>query len=181
MASDDGMKHQLLRSVDDIQKPPMVPEGRLPVYEDHEALEEIRQMTEVGRLGYAEMDDLGLIHPGMRQSQALNAFRELRTNLYQAAAGRQNFVLLVSSIVPGGGSSYVSMNLGAAIAFDESRTSIVVDCNIYDPSLHRVLAVEPDFGLVDYLENVSLEIKDVIYATGVPSVDSCGQSTRAGC
>jgi len=124
-------------------------------------------MTEVGRLGYAEMDNLGLIYPGMRQPQALNAFRELRTNLYQAAAGKQNFVLLISAIVPGGGASFVSMNLGAAIALDESRTSIVVDCNVYDPSLHRLLPVEPDYGLVDYLENISLEMKDIIYATGV--------------
>ncbi len=166
MANDDSIKHHALRPVGDVAKPPMVPEGKPPLY-DEEAQEEIRRMAEVGRLSYAEMESLGLIYPGMRQSQALNAFRELRTNLYQAAAGKQNFVLLISAIVPGGGASYVSLNLGAAIALDESRTSIVVDCNIYDPSLHKLLPVDPDYGLVDYLENVSLDIKDVIYATGV--------------
>jgi exopolysaccharide/PEP-CTERM locus tyrosine autokinase len=168
MAGDDNVKHHALRPVGDIPKPPTVPEGKPPLYEDDgESLEEIRRMTEVGRLSYAEMENLGLIYPGMRQAQALNAFRELRTNIYQGAAGRQNFVLLVSAIVPGGGASYVATNLAAAIALDESRTSIVVDCNIYEPALHRMLPVEPDFGLVDYLENVALDIKDVIYATGV--------------
>ncbi len=167
MASDENNK-QALRPLGDTTGHNLVNlKSRPPLAEDQENNEEIRRMAEVGRLSYSEMESLGLIYPGMAQAGALNAFRQLRTNLYQAAGGRENFVLLVSSIVPGGGSSFVSLNLGAAIALDESRTSIIVDCNVYDPSLHRLLPVDPDFGLVDYLENVSLDIKDVIYATGV--------------
>lgn len=141
--------------------------ARLPMEEPHEAREEIRRMSEVSRLAFNELENLGIIHPGMRNIQTLNAFRELRTNLYQTAAGRGSVVVLVTSLYPGGGSSYTTMNLGAAIALDESRTSILVDCNIYEPSLHRILPVEPDYGLAEYLEDMSLEIKDVIYATGV--------------
>lgn len=165
--SDDSNKH-VLRPVSEAAGHSLLNlKARMPLSEQQENDEEIRRMTEVGRLSYSEMEGLGLIYPGMHQIEALNAFRQLRTNLYQAAAGLENFVLLVSAIVPGGGASFVSLNLGAAIALDESRTSIVVDCNIYDPSLHRLLPVEPDFGLVDYLEDISLDIKDVIYATGV--------------
>jgi exopolysaccharide/PEP-CTERM locus tyrosine autokinase len=168
MTYEEGGKHLALRPVAETTGRNVVSlDTRPPVVDDRESIEEISRMTEISRLSYAEMDDLGMIYPGMRRALALNAFRELRTNLYQATADRQNFVLLVSSIVPGGGASFVSLNLGAAIAMDESRTSIIVDCNIYEPSLQRLLPVEPDFGLVDYLENVSLEIKDVIYGTGV--------------
>ena len=140
--------------------------ARLPL-EEEEAREEIRRMAEITRLSYAELEDMRIIHPGMRQVPALNVFRELRTKLYQLAAGRDNFVLLVTSISPGGGASFITMNLGAAIALDESKTAIVVDCNVYDPSLQNILPLDPDFGLADYLENVSLELKDVIYSTGV--------------
>lgn len=142
-------------------------ESKLPLWDDEDAREEIQRMAEVSRLGYAEMEELGLIHPGMKNMASLNAFRELRTNLYQSMSEGQSSVVLVTALCPGGGSSYVTLNLGAAIALDESKTSIVVDCNVYDPSLHRLLPVDPDFGLVDYLEDTSLEIKDVIYATGV--------------
>jgi Mrp family chromosome partitioning ATPase len=141
--------------------------GAKPPMEDESSREEIRRMAEIGWLSYAELDELKIIHPGMRNPAVLNAFRELRTNLYQLAAGKDNFVMLVTSIAPEGGTSLVSLNLGAVIALDESKTSIVVDCNVYDPSLHRILPIDPDYGLVDYLENITLDLKDIIYSTGV--------------
>lgn len=140
--------------------------SKLPA-EEEEARERIRRMAEVNRLSFPELEELKVIHSGMRSTRVLNAFRELRTSLYKLAEGRENFVLMVTSLAPGGGASFVSLNLAAAIALDESKTSIVVDCNIYEPSLHRILPLDPDFGLLDYLENVSLELKDVIYSTGV--------------
>jgi protein-tyrosine kinase len=141
--------------------------GAKPPIEDESSREEIRRMAEIGWLSYAELDDLKIIHPGMRNPAVLNAFRELRTNLYQLSAAKDNFILMVTSIAPEGGASLVSLNLGAVIALDESKTSIVVDCNVYDPSLHRILPIDPDYGLVDYLENVTLDLKDIIYSTGV--------------
>ena len=169
MSSDEKENHLILRPMSDRPGTNVLPLGarQLPIEDDNESREKIRRMAEVGWLSHSELDEFKIIHPGMRQSKVLNAFRELRTNLYKLAEGKENFVLLVSSVAPEGGASFVSMNLGAVIALDESKTSIVVDCNVYDPSLHRILPVEPDFGLVDYLENITLELKDVIYSTGI--------------
>lgn len=168
MASDDKENSLILRPIVDRPGTNVLSlGGKPPMEEEEDAREKIRRMAEVSWLNYSELEEFKIIHPGMRQPKVLNAFRELRTNLYNLAQGKENFVLLVTSVAPGGGSSFVSMNLGAVIALDESKTSIVVDCNVYDPSLHRILPVEPDFGLVDYLENVSLELKDVIYSTGI--------------
>jgi Mrp family chromosome partitioning ATPase len=87
-------------------------------------------------------------------------------------------VLLVTSLVPGGGSTFVATNIGAAIALDERKTALVVDCNVYDPGLHHLLPIEPDLGLVEYLENVTLEAKDVIYSTGVRRLRLLPAGTR---
>lgn len=169
MAADDKENFYQVRPHGDNSKRNIVPLGSRALQEedDDQSREHIRRMAEISHLSYPEMADLRIIHPGMRHPTALNAFRELRTKVYQAAAGRDNFVLLVTSITAGGGSSFVATNLGAAIAFDESKTAIIVDCNVYDPSLHRILPIEPDYGLVDYLENITLDVKDVIYSTGV--------------
>lgn len=167
MATDDKDNSFALRPIGDRTGRSILNINNKPPMEDESSREEIRRMAEIGWLSYAELEDLKIIHPGMAQASVLNAFRELRTNLYKLSQGKENFVLLVTSIVPGGGSSFVSMNLGAAIALDESKTSILVDGNIYHPSLHRILPIDIDFGLVDYLENVTLELKDVIYSTGV--------------
>ena len=144
----------------------VVPSSRLPLDDEHNR-EEIERMAEFGRLGYSELEAQRVIHPGMAQPKLMNAFRELRTKLYQLAGDRDNFVLLITAVAPASGASFVALNLGAAIALDESKTALVVDCNIYDPSLQRLLPVEPDFGLVEYLENISLETKDIIYSTGI--------------
>ena len=167
MSADDKDKFHLSLRGDNTNRN-IVPLAPLALQdEDEQSREYIRRMAEIGRLSYAEMADLRIIHPGMRDPGVLNAFRELRTRVYQAANESENFVLLVTAITSGGGSSFVATNLGAAIAFDESKTAIIVDCNVYDPSLHRILPIEADYGLVDYLENVTLEVKDVIYSTGV--------------
>jgi Mrp family chromosome partitioning ATPase len=167
MSSEDKSVPPAVWPVDNRPGTAVLDLGAKPPMEDESSREEIRRMAEIGWLSYAELDDLKIIHPGMRNPKVLNAFRELRTNLYQMAAGRDNFVMLVSSIAPEGGSSLVSLNLGAVIALDESKTSIVVDCNVYEPSLHRILPIDPDYGLVDYLENITLDLKDIIYSTGV--------------
>ncbi len=138
-----------------------------PPLDDDRSSDEIQRMAEFGRLSYPELEALKVIHPGMNQPLVMNAFRELRTKLYQLAGDRDNFVLLITSIAPHGGSTFVTTNLGAAIALDESKTALIVDCNVYDPALHRLLPIEPDFGLVEYLENITLDTKDVIYSTGV--------------
>lgn len=167
MSADDKDDFYPLRPVAETTGRNVVSFGPRALTDDEESREYIRRMAEIGLLSYSDLADLRVIHPGMSNRKVLNAFRELRTKIYQAAAGRENFVLLVTSIVPGGGSSFVTMNLGAAIALDESKTAIIVDCNVYEPYLHQMLPIDPDFGLVDYLENVSLDIKDVIYATGI--------------
>lgn len=166
MASDDKEGSFPIRAIESVGKN-VVPLGSRALVDDEESREHIRRMADIGNLTYSELEDLRVVHPGMRSIDVLNAFRELRTKIYQLAADKENFVLMVTSITPGGGSTFVTTNLGAAIALDESKTAIIVDCNVYDPSLHRILPIEPDFGLVDYLENITLEVKDIIYSTGV--------------
>lgn len=167
MSADDKDNFYPLHRVNESTGTNVVPLGPRSLHDDEESREYIRRMAEIGHMSYSEMADLRIIHPGMRNPATLNAFRELRTKIYQVASGRENLVILVTAITPGGGSSFVTTNLGAAIALDESKTSIIVDCNIYDPSLHEILPIEPDYGLVDYLENVTLDVKDIIYSTGV--------------
>jgi Mrp family chromosome partitioning ATPase len=76
-------------------------------------------------------------------------------------------VVLVTSLVPGGGGSFIAFNLAAALAFDAGRTALLVDCNLRNPSLPRVFADSPHLGLTDYLQDPSLEIGDVVHPIGI--------------
>lgn len=127
----------------------------------------IRRMAEVMLLPPEELTERKIIYPGMAQREVLNQFREIRTRLLQKAGG-DNFVVMVSSIAEHGGSSFTAINLAAAFALDERKTALYIDCNLYDPYAAKLLPTEPEYGLTDYLEDSTLSVEHVIYASGIP-------------
>ena len=128
---------------------------------------EIGRMGEVDRFSVEELDQLKIISGSMQNSKILNIFRELRTQLLNTNK-RKNFVCMVSSISQGGGASYVASNLAAVFALDKTKTSLLIDANLYDPGLDKLIIGDSESGITDYLSDSSLNIKDVVYATGVP-------------
>jgi protein-tyrosine kinase len=131
--------------------------------------ERIRHMAEVRLFDTAELDQLKILHPGTRDREQLKIFRDLRTRIFKKA-GNRNFLCLVTSLVEGGGASYVASNLAAAIALDRTKTSLLVDCNLYSPSADRLLAAPADQGLTDLLDSYQLGVESVVYASGIPRV-----------
>ncbi len=141
----------------------------------------ISNMAELGRMSPEELADRKIIFPGMTNSSVLNTFRELRTRLMKKAENC-NFVVMVTSLVPNGGSSFVATNLAAVFALDKTKTALLIDCNLYDPVLENLLDVAPDYGLTDFLAEDKLDVNDIIYATGIPRmrVVPVGTHTEAG-
>ncbi len=129
----------------------------------------IKDMAEVTLITQDELTALKVIYPGMKQREILNIFRDLRTRLMQKSKG-DNFVLLVSSLNSGGGSSFVAMNTAASFALDDRKTAIYIDCNFENSFANKLLKDSHDHGLMDYLENPQLDPKDIIYSAGIPRV-----------
>lgn len=109
-----------------------------------------------------------IIEYNSEQSAVVQSFRKMRTLLLQQA-GASNFTTMVTGMRPGSGASFVARNLAAALAFDESRTALLVDCNREAPSVDDLLGGRARHGLTDLLENPGdVGIGDVIYSTGIP-------------
>lgn len=125
----------------------------------------VAQMTEVKAFSLQELTDLKIVHSGAGASGPLKAFRDLRTRL-MAKKESGNFACLVVSAEPGGG-SHVAANLAAAIALDKTKSSVLVDCNLYAPSVDQYMPGGADVGLTDYLDDVSVSCEDIVYGTGV--------------
>ena len=129
----------------------------------------IALMSESGStLAPLQLEQRGLIHREESARRHSDAFREIRTRLL-GLAGPHNFVTLVVPVSPRSGGSFVARNLAAAFAFDEAKTSLLIDCNLRYPSQHKALGVDPTSGgLIDFLEHPALGIKHVLYHTGIP-------------
>lgn len=126
-----------------------------------------RMDSQVTQLAPRQLEQQRIIHPELSVRQQSDAFREIRTRLLELA-GPRNFITLIVSVSPGSGGSFVSGNLAAAFAFDKSKTSLLIDCNLRYPSQHKVLGVDPEAGgLIDFLEHPSMGIASVLYSTGI--------------
>ncbi len=131
--------------------------------------QEISRMTmEGGALAPLQLEQRRMIHREASVRRQSDAFREIRTRLLELA-GQQNFVTLVAAVSARSGGSFVARNLAAAFAFDETKTSLLIDCNLRYPSQHKVMGVDPVAGgLTDFIDRPAMGIESVLYQTGIP-------------
>jgi protein-tyrosine kinase len=128
----------------------------------------IARMVETRALMPTQLEDRRMIHREDSVRRQSDAFREIRTRLLWLG-GEHNFVTLVVPVSPNSGGSFVARNLATAFAFDEFKTSLLIDCNLRYPAQHKALGVDPTGGgLIDYLEHPSIGIQSTLYSTGIP-------------
>lgn len=130
---------------------------------------QIDKMSEIHHFSKTELDQLKILYQGSPHHNLLKVFRELRTRVYSQAKDG-NFVCMITSAVPKGGSSHVTRNLAAAIALDRTRSALIVDANFYSPGMEHIIVTDSDMGLTDYLDNPGLGVESIVYASGIPRV-----------
>jgi Mrp family chromosome partitioning ATPase len=128
----------------------------------------IAKLVEPHPLTIRALEQRRLIHHDDSVRKQADAFREIRTRLL-AAGGNRNFVTMIASISPQSGASFIARNLAAAFAFDERRTSLLIDCDLRRPAQHSAMGVNPaNGGLIDYLDRPSIGLENILYNTGIP-------------
>lgn len=131
------------------------------------ARSQIKKMSHGAILSDEELARKKLIFPRMRDVGLLNIYRNLRTKLLSSATS-PNFITLVTSVVPGGGSSLIAANIAATFAFDEGKTALLIDGNVLTPSLARLFETDVDrAGLMDYLESEDMDVSTILCETGI--------------
>ena len=109
-----------------------------------------------------------LVYPKMKDKKLLTLYRNLRIKLL-AISGSKNFTTMVTSVVPGGGSSLIAANIAATFAFDEGKTSLLIEGNVHSPSLAKLFGLPDESkGLMECIESDRLAVNDILYETGIP-------------
>lgn len=128
----------------------------------------ITRITETTALSPAAMQERSIISPSSMGQPLVDAFREVRTRILAAADGN-NIITLVAPVSRGCGGSFIARNLAAAFAFDEAKSAVLIDCDLYQPSQHLTMRINPSKGgVVDYLADQATYVSDMIYETGIP-------------
>ncbi|MBK8475916.1 MAG: polysaccharide biosynthesis tyrosine autokinase [Opitutaceae bacterium] len=81
--------------------------------------------------------------------QAAEAFLSLHSNLRLKDESKNAKVIIITSTTPSEGKSFVSSNLALTFAAHGERT-IIVDCDLRKPNVHRSFGVENLKGVIDY-------------------------------
>ncbi len=102
------------------------------------------------------------------KSELAESFRYLRVAINFSAPPEALKTLMLTSCVPHEGKSFVSQNIAMSLARDGNRT-LLIDCDLRRPVLHRAFRLENDSGLTNYLTG-NLDLDAVVKETFVENL-----------
>lgn len=94
-------------------------------------------------------------------------FKLLRTRVLQKIRDQGWKLIQVSGFEAGEGKSLVAVNLAVAMAKDTRQTTVLVDLDFRNPSIHRLLAINQGFVGLDAYFNGEASLEDVYFAAGI--------------
>ena len=139
-------------------------------------------------LDLAKLAAEGFVTPDMPRSRIADEFRVIKRPLIANATGkgstqiRHGNLIMVTSAVPGEGKSFCALNLAMSIAMEQDRTVLLVDADVARPSLPRTFAIADSPGLLDVLNDRSVDLGQVLHRTNVEKLtflSSGSQHARA--
>jgi polysaccharide biosynthesis transport protein len=95
--------------------------------------------------------ELNLVTKWRPTSLVAEQFRVAATRLALMAEEGKCPIVVVTSAVKGEGKSACAVNLGYTLARDLGKTTLLIDCDLKDPALHKYLGAALEPGLVELL------------------------------
>jgi len=139
----------------------------------------IGKMKEPALRSHHELAQAKVISSTFLDNPTVRAMREIRSKILSQTGG-QNAVVLVSAIVPKGGSSFVAFNLASAFAFDAGQTALLVDCNLHDPMMPKIFDEKEHLGLSDYLADPGMVVEQIVHPVGIERLRAIPAGTKPG-
>lgn len=99
--------------------------------------------------------------------KVVNAYKILRTQILHRLKENNWNALAVTSVGDKEGKTLTAVNLAISIANEVNHTVLLVDFNMRDPSVHKVLGIEPKYGIGDQI-NSDLSLSEIMIN---PSID----------
>ena len=103
------------------------------------------------------------------KSPISEAYRDIRTNLFYADANRNIKTILFTSSMSGEGKTTTLCNVALSLADAEKRV-IIVDCNLRNPMVHKLLDLSNIQGVTDVIYKLD-RYDTFVHKTAHPRLD----------
>lgn len=127
---------------------------RMLFFERIETVNELKETTSIPVLGGIPHDERAESKPLLvlegNRGQTIEAFRSLRTNLQYLLTQDGAKSLLISSLHPKEGKSFVSANTAAVIA-KAGKKAVLLDFDMHKPRVHKNYGLSNNIGMSTYL------------------------------
>lgn len=135
-------------------------------------------------LNLATMASRGIITPDNPRSQLADELRIIKRPLLNNVVGKSAMpvrdanLIMVTSAVPGEGKTFLATNLAMSIAMEFDHTVLLVDADVARPSVPSVLGIGHEKGLLDVLQDSSLDLSQVLLRTNIEKLSILPAGTR---
>lgn len=154
------------------------PVARLETPVKRNADQKVADATEVNpnavlKIDFEALEMRGYVTPLQTKSQIAEEFRLIKRPLLRnmskrVAAPIENAnMIMVASSIPGEGKTFTALNLALSIVAERERTVLLVDCDVVNPTLSRLLGMGEQAGIIDVLSNRYANFNEVMYKTDV--------------
>lgn len=94
--------------------------------------------------------------------------REVLRTAFDGNEGQPNKNrIMITSLGEQHGKTFTAVNLALSIALEQNKYVMLVDVNVLSPCLGDMATPLPDYGLIDYLREITASVEDIIYATNI--------------
>jgi Mrp family chromosome partitioning ATPase len=122
-----------------------------------------------------ELRPVGAVRtPRFDESRTREEFRVLKRHMMSRIASRRGEgdprVVMVTSAGPGEGKTTVTLGLALSFMFERDCRVVLIDADLRRPELSHRMKLGGEPGLLDYLEDETLGVADVVYPTSAPGI-----------
>ena len=127
----------------------------------------------------------GLLPPEHQERELAQQYRQIKRPLINKAFGRgvapieRGNIIMIASAMAGEGKTFISLNLAFSIRLEEDASVLLMDGDVANPRISRLLGVADEKGILDVLQDPSIDVESVILPTDVPGLSLLPAGRRA--
>ena len=135
------------------------------------ALKPVSRTSKFAEIDIVHAASRNIVAVGPERSRVSEEFRVIKRQVLRKAfangadaIGSGNLIM-VTSAAPNEGKTFAAVNLAVSIASERDKHVLLVDADLHRPGVLDSLGIEADRGLVDVLEDPSIDLSEVLIRT----------------